>query len=196
MSKNDVADNDESLFEQEMQGVKRLRFNSARDRKVASETPGKRVRRQLAQTQQCSADPLSSAHVPMLKSNDVLAFRRDGVQLGVYKKLRMGRYQIDARLDLHRMTVEQARQEVFRFISDCVEYELRTVIILHGKGDRNPEGHALLKSHLAVWLPQITDVMAFHSAQTHHGGTGAVYVLLRKGEKSKQTNREQHGLRA
>jgi DNA-nicking Smr family endonuclease len=52
-----------------------------------------------------------------------------------------------------------------------------------------------LKSHIAVWLPQINAVLAFHSAQRHHGGTGAVYILLKKGSKAKQHNREIHGLK-
>jgi DNA-nicking Smr family endonuclease len=69
------------------------------------------------------------------------------------------------------------------------------VIILHGKGDRNPDKIALLKSHLAIWLPQLEQVMAFHSAQPQHGGSGAVYIMLRKGDSSKQNNRERHGLR-
>ncbi len=187
--------NEEDLFAQEMQGVRRLESNKVNVQKVEAQTPGKRVRRQLAVAEKLTADPLASTEIPTLKSNDILEYRRDGVQLGVYKKLRMGRYEIDARLDLHRMTIEQARREVFRFIEECNEYELRTVIILHGKGDRNPERIAHIKSHLAVWLPQLNSVMAFHSAQKHHGGTGAVYVLLRKGDKAKQTNRERHGLR-
>lgn len=186
---------EEKLFAQEMSDVKRLRTNKVHSQKVDQETPGKRVRRQLAVSEQLKVDPLASTEVPLLKSNDLLEFRRDGVQLGVYKKLRMGKYEIEARLDLHRMTVDEARREVFRFIEQCVEYELRTVIILHGKGERSAEKVALLKSHLAIWLPQLDQVMAFHSAQRHHGGTGAVYVMLRKGDREKQNNRERHGLR-
>ena len=37
---------------------------------------------------------------------------------------------------------------------------------------------------------QLDDVMAFHSARPHQGGTGAVVVLLRKSEEQKQRNRE------
>ncbi len=186
---------DEELFAQEMHGVTRLESNKIATNKVEQETPGKRIRRKLAVADKMTVDPLASTEVPMLKSNDVLEYRREGVQHGVYKKLRMGRYDLDARLDLHRMSVEQARREVFRFIEECVRYELRTVIILHGKGDRNPDKVALLKSHLGVWLPQMDAVMAFHSALPQHGGTGAVYIMLRKGDTAKQKNRERHGLR-
>lgn len=186
----------DDLFLQELEGVEPLKTNKAHVTKKSVETPGKRVRRKLAEggTLQ-TLDPLASSDVPPLKSNDILEFKRPGIQHGVFRKFRLGQYEIEARLDLHKLTVEEARREVFRFLRECVEYELRTAIILHGKGDRNPDKIATLKSHLAVWLPQLDEVMAFHSAQKHHGGTGAVYIMLKKGDRAKQHNREVHGLR-
>ena len=53
---------------------------------------------------------------------------------------------------------------------------------------------AMIKRYLARWLPLFKEVMAFHSAQGFHGGTGAVYVLLRKSEKAKERVRERLGL--
>jgi DNA-nicking Smr family endonuclease len=190
-----AQDDERDLFEKEMSGVKPIRTNRARLHKKQEDTPGHEVRRSLAVSAKPVVDPLASTVVPELKSNDVLEFRRDGVQHGVYKNLRGGRYEIEARLDLHRMTVEEARKEVFQFLRECFQHELRTVLILHGKGERNPGKVATIKSHLSVWLPQIDEVMAFHSAQKQHGGTGAVYVMLKKGDKTKQRNRERFGLR-
>lgn len=37
----------------------------------------------------------------------------------------------------------------------------------------------VLKTHVAYWLPQHSDVLAFSSAQSRDGGTGALYVLLK-----------------
>ena len=51
---------------------------------------------------------------------------------------------------------------------------------------------ALLKSHVSAWLPQLPAVMAMHSAERRHGGSGALYVLLRKSERKKAENRERH----
>jgi len=189
--KNDDLD----LFSSEMSDVKPLKQNRARLHKKVDDSPGKAVRRSLAVSARQTLDPLASTVVPELKASDVLEFRRDGVQHGVYKNLRMGRYDIEARLDLHRLTVDEARREVFQFLKDCYQYELRTVLILHGKGERNVDKVAAIKSHLSVWLPQIDEIMAFHSAQPRHGGTGAVYVMLKKGDKSKQNTREKFGLR-
>lgn len=188
-------ESEQDLFLEELKGVAPLQLNKADIKKQATETPGKRVRRKLAETEKADSAPLSEFIVPPLKSNDILAFKRPGIQNGVYRKFRLGQYMIEARLDLHKLTVEQARVEVFRFLKECLSYELRMVMILHGKGDRNPDKIAVIKSHLAVWLPQIDEVMAFHSAQRHHGGTGAVYIMLKKGDATKQNNREIHGLR-
>jgi len=190
-----MSEDEQDLFASEMSGVQPLRQNRARLHKKEEDTPGKMVRRSLAVSARQVLDPLASTVVPELKSSDLLEYRRDGVQHGVYKNLRMGRYDIEARLDLHRLTVDEARREVFQFLRDCFAYELRTVLVLHGKGDRNPNKIAILKSHLSVWLPQIDEVMAFHSAQPRHGGTGAVYIMLKKGDKTKQNTREKFGLK-
>jgi DNA-nicking Smr family endonuclease len=122
----------------------------------------------------------------------VLEFKRPGVQNGVYRKLRQGRYEQEARLDLHRMTVAIARRELFAFVEQCHELGLRSVLLIHGKGERKVERErsAVLKGYVHVWLQEIPIVQAYHSAQPQHGGTGAVYVLLRKSEEQKRKNRE------
>jgi len=185
-------------FMSEMADVKPLTpHDKAEIQKTAVETPGHAARRmaavrnKLLDTNFLSADE----HIEMLKSHDVLSYKKDGIQHGVFKKLRLGYYQIEARLDLHKKTVEEARREVFSFIRECNHYGLRTVIILHGKGDRNESRKAVIKTYLNKWLPELAEVLAFHSAQKHHGGTGAVYVLLRKSDKEKQLNRERYGSR-
>ena len=152
--------------------------------------------RRLAATQEAEKDNnhLGDDYVDMVKPYDVLAFKKDGLQDGVYRKFRLGKYDIDARLDLHKKTVEQSRRDVFQFIEDAMKYDLRTVMILHGKGEKEATP-ALLKSWVNKWLRQFDEVLAFHSCQQHHGGTGAVYVMLRKSERSKQKTRELHGLK-
>ena len=80
---------------------------------------------------------------------------------------------------------------MYRFIRDCMEADLRSVLIMPGKGDRNIKDPGVLKSYLVFWLEELEQVQAFHTAQPHHGGTGAFYVLLRKSERKKQQAREQ-----
>lgn len=122
----------------------------------------------------------------------VLEYKRPGVQNGVFRKLRQGRYEAEAGLDLHRMTAAIARKELYEFIRDCHELGIRSVLIIHGKGESKAEleRSSILKGCTNHWLRELDTVQAFHSAQPRHGGTGAVYVLLRKSEEKKRENRE------
>ena len=178
---------DEAFFLQAMQGVKKIEQKQKADLKQPhAATEAQKLRQQSATHTQVNSNPnhLQHYNVERIQPHDTLGFKCHGIQDSVYRKLRQGKYPIDARLDLHRMTIDVAREMVFSFIHDCVKYDLRTVLILPGKGDRNIEDPALLKSHLVHWLPQLDDVMAYHTAQPNDGGTGAMYVLLRK----KKTN--------
>lgn len=149
-------------------------------------------RRDAAQDEALRAqDPLTREPVEMVAPLAVLSFQRPGVQHGVFRNLRLGKYLLDARLDLHRMTMEQARKEVYQFIQDCVNHDVRTALITHGKGEGR-EQPALLKSCIAHWLPELDEVLAFHSAQKHHGGYGATYLLLRKSDRKKMETSERH----
>jgi DNA-nicking Smr family endonuclease len=185
-------------FEREMTGVRRLELERRADLKLAAiRTPGTEIRRIAAVTEVgLDGNPLSDSVVEPVGPNDEIGFMRPGVQTGVYKKLRLGKYPIEARLDLHRMKVEQARKEVFSFLQECLRHNVRTVLILHGKGESNPDGRGVLKAYVNKWLRDLPEVMAYHSAQKQHGGTGAVYVLVRKSEEAKRENRELHGLRS
>ena len=184
---------DDDLFLQEMQGVKRLK--TPEKVSLRKETPGGNVavRRSNAVTEQETTDKnhLRASEVPRVGPHDIMGFKRPGIQDGVYRKLRLGKYEIEARLDLHRRTIEEARREVYRFVTDCMEADLRSVLIMPGKGDRNMKDPAVLKSYLVFWLEELETVQAFHTAQPHHGGSGAFYVLLKKSERKKQLAREQ-----
>jgi DNA-nicking Smr family endonuclease len=179
-----------------VQGVTPLKIEVKVDLRKHTNSAEALAARRAAALIDHKADPnkLSTSHVDMVQPYDIIAWKKHGVQDGVYRKLRLGKYPLEARLDLHRKTVEQARRDVFSFIEDCMRYDLRTVIILHGKADKK-DNPALLKSWLNQWLPEFDEVLAFHSAQPAHGGTGAVYVLLRKSENKKQETREKHGLK-
>lgn len=127
-------------------------------------------------------------HVPRVKPLDTLSFKRDGVQHGVFRRLKQGRYTVESSLDLHRLTVVQSRKEVLAFVRDCVAHDIRCGSITHGKGEQR-EDPGLLKSCVNYWLPQLNEVLAFHTAPRHSGGLGATFVLFRKSADKKAANR-------
>lgn len=161
--------------------------------KKADKDASNSARKSNAQAFQSSqSDPLDTNAMELVAPSAMLDFRRQGVQHGVYKNLRLGKYTIDAVLDLHGFTVEQARKELFDFVQDCMDNDIRSALITHGKGEGR-ETPALLKSCVAHWLPQIDEVLAFHTAQRHHGSYGSTYVLLRKSDKQKNKTKEELG---
>ncbi|MCF6193856.1 MAG: DNA endonuclease SmrA [Kangiellaceae bacterium] len=122
---------------------------------------------------------LTDGEIEFVQPDEVLSFKISGLQPNVFKNLRRAKYQFDYHLDLHRMTVEQSRNAVFGLISQADTEGLRCFKITHGKGLLSPQP-AKLKSYVNHWLKQIEQVVAFHSALPQHGGTGSVYVLLKK----------------
>ncbi|MDN3717825.1 DNA mismatch repair protein MutS [Vibrio breoganii] len=179
-------------FHEMMGDVKPLHQDTAVHKKSHT-TDDNHLLRQLAAVsiEEELPEYLTLDNAPMLKPDDIIEFKRSGVQNGVYRKLRLGKYPIQAKLDLHRRTLTQARDEVVHFLKQCLRLEARTIIIVHGKG-HNSNPPALMKSYVAFWLQQINEVLCVHSAQAFHGGSGAIYVMLKKNEEKKLENRERH----
>lgn len=189
-----MSDSDDDLFREAVGDVKPIN-SPARvtlEKRFPGASPGVDERRKAAVAQAINAgEGLAGDYAHPVQPHDILEFKRPGIQHGVYKNLRLGKYAVDAQLDLHRMSVEQARQALSQFIADCLAHNVRCALINHGKGE-NRHPPALLKSCVAHWLPQLDAVMTFHSAQKQHGGSGATYVLLKKSEEKRQENLEHH----
>ena len=190
---------EEDIFQQALEGVNPLKGPKMVEAKQKWRGPTEtQVRRQLSAQEEPEQefDGLTNDHVDRVEAEAILSWSSSGVQRGVFRKLRLGQYPIDARLDLHLKTVEQARSEVFRFVRDCVRFGIRTAIIVHGKGHRNRDQPAILKSYTAKWLLELPSVLAYHSAQKQHGGSGAVYIMLKKSEQARMDNLERHQKRS
>ena len=191
-----MANDEEKGFIDEMADVVPLKREprvAVRGRDSAERDTSQELRRQAAERGlERDRNNLTEGAVVPLDSWYVLDFKRPGVQNGVFRKLKQGRYETDARLDLHRMTTTIARRELFWFLEEAIRLGLRTVLIIHGKGQTSAEKErsSILKGCTEQWLRELDMVQAFHSAQPRHGGTGAVYVLLRKSEEMKRENRE------
>ena len=189
-----MSDDEEILFQQEMADVKPLQQERRVTRRRDGGSDASLAQRRAAATEEkADLNPLDDEGVEPLDPWYVLEFKRPGVQNGVYRKLKQGRYEAEARLNLHRRSLNRARSEVFEFVKEAEALGLRCVHLVHGKGEnsggREREQLSVVKGYVNHWLRQLEAVQAFHSAKPQHGGTGAVYVLLRKGERAKQENR-------
>jgi DNA-nicking Smr family endonuclease len=166
------------------------------DKATGEATPAQLERREVAlgnrETARVDPNYLTLGEVPQHQPHDVLEWKKVGVQRGVFSRLKAGKYPIEASLDLHRHTVKQSRSALFEFLNTAFARRWRTVIIAHGRGEKSPTP-ARIKSYVAAWLVEVPHVIAFHSARSNQGGTGALYVLLKKSPAAKNENREQYG---
>ncbi len=190
---------DEDLFAEAMQDVAPISKGRKLEKQRPSESEKTQQHRRDAAEGKTSdtADPnfLTLSEVPPKQPLEYLEWKKDGVQLAVFDKLRRGGYKLEDQLDLHGKTVKEARVEVFNFLRRALGRDQRCVWIAHGKGELS-KTPGRLKSYLAAWLTEHPEVIAFCSAERQRGGVGAVYVLLRKSPASRELNREEHGLKS
>lgn len=179
MSNRDkVSDEDSALFRRTVGKVTPLRHD--RTQPARGKVPP--IPKQLhSDERQVVEDLLSDVIDPAdVEYGDELLFVRPGIQHSVLRKLRRGQFSIDAELDLHGMNTTTARRALADFLHACRFSHARCVRIIHGKGRGSAQGRPVLKNKVNVWLQQRDDVLAFCSARPIDGGTGAVYVLLKR----------------
>ena len=130
---------------------------------------------------QVLCDPFSDYFVAaQLDAGEELYYRRNGVQTALLRKLRRGYFRIGAELDLHGLSALAARQKLALFLHQVRAKGENCVRIIHGKGKGSQQQAPVLKQKVNTWLRQCDAVLAFCSTPAAQGGSGAVYVLLRR----------------
>jgi DNA-nicking Smr family endonuclease len=114
-----------------------------------------------------------------METGEELCYVRNGVGAQVLRKLRRGHWVIQDELDLHGLTVEEARGQLVGYLNRCIRRGLRCVRIIHGKGLRSKNREPVLKRKVAGWLLQRDEILAYCQARQADGGSGAVVVLLK-----------------
>ena len=115
--------------------------------------------------------------------SDDLAYRRPHVSERTLRRLRRGHDPVRRSLDLHGLTAAQAAAELRQFMADCLRDHVSCARVVHGKGLRSGKRGPVLKAQVARILRHSSDVLAYVSAPPRDGGTGAVYMLLRSGNR-------------
>jgi DNA-nicking Smr family endonuclease len=105
-----------------------------------------------------------------------------GLDRRTAERLRRGALAIEARLDLHGMTQEEAHRALDAFLARAAQAGKRSVLVITGKGGRS-SGDGVLRAAVPRWLneaPNRGRLLAFAPAQPQHGGAGALYLLLKR----------------
>jgi DNA-nicking Smr family endonuclease len=111
------------------------------------------------------------------------------------KQLARGRSAIDQSIDLHGMNQAQAHQALRGFLSFAQAQGDRLVLVVTGKGAPKARGGdssgfdepGVLRRIVPHWLhaPDLRAiVIGFEEAGRTHGGSGALYVRLRRSERA------------
>jgi len=173
-----IKPEDSQLFRQAVGEVRPLR----KDHIVRTGKPPRPVPRfRQADETAVLRDMLSEQYEPAdHDSGEELVYLRSGLQQRTLKKLRRGQIRVSAELDMHGMTVAIARAAVAEFLHECQRQHVQCARIIHGKGLGSRHRGPVLKNKLGGWLRQRDEVLAYCSARRCDGGTGAVYVLLKR----------------
>lgn len=167
---------DIALFHDAIGTVDRLQ-----DDHLPPDPPPRRPRARVAERMvEAELNPLSDATAEPVEHGEYLSFVRPDTAPAILRKLKRGQFSVVASLDLHGMTIDLARSAIHRFFQE-ERQEIRCCVrLVHGKGNRSERQIPVLKQMVNHWLPQRDDVIAFCSAPAHDGGTGALYVLLKR----------------
>ncbi len=106
-------------------------------------------------------------------------FVRHGLGTDVLKKLRRGDWSVQAEIDLHGHTIDEAHDALADFLDEARARGYRCIRVIHGKGLTSPNREPVLKGKVRAWLTRWNEVLAYCEALPHGGGSGAVLVLLR-----------------
>jgi DNA-nicking Smr family endonuclease len=179
---------DGALFERAMDGVTPL---GDRDRRrVAAGTHSSRGSKPVDPDAEAYAtlSGLVSGDIPFdfTDTDEYVEGHVAGLDRRVLRKLRRGEFSVQAHLDLHGLSRQEAREKVEWFLTEAVVAGHRCVLIIPGRGLHSSGQGPVLKDVVRAWLSRGKigrSVLAFTSARPVDGGAGALYVLLRRNRK-------------
>jgi DNA-nicking Smr family endonuclease len=186
--KRDLTEEERELFETTLEDAKPLRRMSSRPRKKKKIAP---------------AAPVPEPPEPDPRPAAIVRRHTVGIDGNTADRLRRGLIAPQAHLDLHGLSERDAHRALVTFVRSARARKLRLILIVTGKGDRmggrgsddnsfdlglEMQMRGILRLMTPRWLrePGLSELIAdVREAHGRHGGSGALYVYLRKqSEKS------------
>jgi DNA-nicking Smr family endonuclease len=177
---------DEELFLQEVAGVAPIPRRTAAERVTGPAAPDRpKIRR--SEDAEVLAQLADLCHgegaFDISDTDEYIEGVAPGIDRRLLRQLRNGEYAVQAHVDLHGLTRDEAKLRVIKFIDESRKAGRRCVLIVHGRGLHSKDQIPVLKEAVRTWLergPVARAVLAFATAKPHDGGAGAVYVMLRR----------------
>lgn len=174
------------IFARAMSGVvplekKGAKKSSSHDKKTSPPYPVPDVEQEVMEHLRDLVN--GTADMDITFSDEYIEGSISGVDKNTMRRLKRGQIPIQDHIDLHGLTQKDAEIRVREFLVNSQARGMQCVLIVHGRGLNSPDSIPVLKERLPVWLnkgPARRIVKAFSSARPYDGGTGAIYVLIRR----------------
>ena len=124
-----------------------------------------------------------TAEMDITFSDEYIEGAVHGFDRKLLERMKKGEFPVQDYVDLHGLTQQEAETRISDFLLQSHRVGLRCVLVVHGRGLNSENQIPVLKERLPAWLsrgPVKKIVLAFSTARPYDGGTGAIYVLLRK----------------
>ena len=124
----------------------------------------------------------------MEHSHEYITGQLKGLDAKIFRKLQSGQYSVQGHLDLHGLNATQANIAVLDFVRRSYLEGKRCILLIPGRGRNSPLGQGIIRQEISTWLTQAPlkrIILAFCTAQPKHGGSGAIYLLLRQTRKAR-----------
>ncbi len=186
MTNEELTQEEIELFRQTMTGTKpisekKIEIQQPKNRRTHSKT--KITKHHATSSNNAPTKQISvytnTDYITEVSGEEQLFFARTGLQTKTIRQLRKGQLPIEAKIDLHGLTINEAEAALTEFLNNCRQQHIRHILVVHGKGSHSTNSITTIKSAVNAWLREPDFILAFCSAQPHHGGTGALYALLK-----------------
>jgi DNA-nicking Smr family endonuclease len=184
MAKRTPSREESELWRTAMRDAKPLKRRQPASKKTATPPPAPM---EPAPPPAPAKRPLPTAPAPLPPEPPELELGRiAGVDKRLAERLKRGQLPIEGMLDLHGLTQEEAHRQLDGFLALSANAGRRCVLVITGKGVWRSEA-GILREMVPRWLneaPNRARVLAIAAAQPRHGGSGALYILLKRRRES------------
>ncbi|MDP1574503.1 MAG: Smr/MutS family protein [Coxiellaceae bacterium] len=184
MTKYKITDDEKQTFQDAMEGVKRYSVKKEKsiETHVIEPHSQKTIPKLMFNLRQDKSRltkrplPPQRTELHRVTGHDIISFAKTGLQHKKFSQLKQEKIKIEATLDLHEHTSDEALIATDHFIERCQNKGFRAVCIIHGKGLYSSDNNPVLKNLLNSYLRGHESVIAFHSSKNN---TGSMIVLLK-----------------
>lgn len=175
MSRRRLSDDERALWKGFARSVTPLRRDAGKELDIPPDQPAR------CQTPQ-PPQSVRQHRPPSKQPATLMQFDRR-----LRQRVARGGTAIDARIDLHGMTQNQAHAALLRFLAQAQTQDAKFALVVTGKGTGRAPGSAsergVLRRQVPLWLalPEFRRfIVGFDQAHVSHGGEGALYLRLRR----------------